>query len=190
MKQKFTMPDGEVIEKDMPTWKTPYNHDTNFESDRTALFCEDESLTQQQFKDETDINIILQRFTRTGELPPIVLPEHFMDTTTQPTFKEMNERLAEASAMFYELPASKRAEFLNDPTRWADAVVKATESGNANALASLGIDLSQEMQQAEARRAQAADAGTPTGGTSSTGNTPPTPPGSSTQGTPPETPKK
>lgn len=148
-KQKFEMPDGEIIEKDMPVWKTPWNHDTNFESDRTALFCADDSLTKQEFKEETDINNILDRFMRNNEPPPIPLPEHFGDTTVNETYHQMQNRLAEASAMFYRLPADSRAEHLNDPTRWADAVVKAVENNDVERLARLGIDATRKPQAAE-----------------------------------------
>lgn len=171
MKQKFQMPTGETVEKDMPQWKTPWNHDTNFESDRTALYCDDESLAKQEFKDECDINIILKRFTRTGEAPPIVLPEHFADLTTRTSYYELSTKIAQANELFYELPAEKRATFLNDPNRWADAVVQATEAGNADRLEALGVDLTAEMRSARARQSQAADQETPSGEHSSTTKT-------------------
>lgn len=151
MKQKFTMPDGEVIEKEWPVWKTPFNHDTNFESDRTALYCPEESLTKQEFKESSDINVILDRFMRTQELPPMALPEHFADTTTQLTYHEAQTRLAEANAMFYRLDAQTRAEFLNDPSRWADAVVQAVQRQDADTLEKLGIDLAEEKAKAAAK---------------------------------------
>lgn len=152
MKQKFTMPDGEVLEKDMPVWKTPYNHDTNFESDRTALYCADPSLTKQEFKEETDINFLLERFMQTKELPPVVLPEHFMDNTQQPTYFEMQTKLAAANSLFYQQPASVRSEFLNDPARFADAVITAMETGNKEWLEDLGIEF---------RKPEEGDRGTP-----------------------------
>lgn len=135
------MPDGQIITRDFPQWKTPWNHDTNFESDRTALYCKDESLTKQEFKDETDINIILQRFLRTGEPPPMPLPEHFADTSGKTSYFEMASKVAEANDRFYLLPAEKRAEFANDPNRWADAVVTAVETNNRDQLAELGFEI-------------------------------------------------
>jgi len=141
MKQKFTMPTGDIVEKEMPMWKTPYNHDTNFESDRTALYCADPSLTKQEFKDEADINVILERFMRTREAPPITTPEDFTDLTGRTTYYDMASRVAEANKLFYELPATKRYIFQNDPTRWADAVVQATEAGDRDAMIELGLDV-------------------------------------------------
>jgi hypothetical protein len=155
MKQKFAMPDGEITEKEFPIWKTPYNHDTNFESDRTATYCKDPSLTKQEFVEEADINNILARFLKTKEVPPMALPEHFTDTTGKLTYFEMEMKLAETSAMFYSLPAATRAEHQNDPTQWADAVVQAVQQGNGDALDDLGIDTKAERQ-AAMKAAQAA----------------------------------
>lgn len=160
MKQKFVMPEGEIVEKDMPVWKTPWNHDTEFESARTATFTPEPSLTKQEFKEETDINVILARFMRTGEPPPMVLPEHFADLTTKTTYFDMARGIAEANKHFYLLDASKRAEFQNDPTRWADAVVAAVGNNDREALADLGIDVPKEKPQ-EAQTGNPPQGGTP-----------------------------
>ena len=52
-----------------PFIRTPYNYDRNAVSRETATICEEETLTQQHFKDECDINAILERFNVTGQLP-------------------------------------------------------------------------------------------------------------------------
>lgn len=166
MKINFTMPTGEIVEKDMPIWKTPWNHDTNFESDRTATFTPEPSLTKQEFVEEQDINVILDRLARGGEQPLIVLPEHFMDLTGRTDYFTMASRIAETNRLFYTLDAGTRSEFLNDPARWADAVVTATEQGDADTLEALGIELTEERAAAIARKPpEKAEAGTsPPGG--------------------------
>ena len=58
---------GEVI---MLFIRTPYNYDTDKISQNTGLDCGPETKTQQQFRDEVDINTIVERFGVTGELPP------------------------------------------------------------------------------------------------------------------------
>lgn len=156
MKKKFVMPTGDIVEADMPVWKTPYNHDRDFESERTGTYNNEPSLTKQEFKDDADINIILARFQRTREPPPVSLPEHFLDLTGRTTYFEMASKAADANAMFYMLPAEKRAEHLNDPTRWADAVVRAAETDNLDELVRLGIDA-----QAAPEQPQAPTTGTP-----------------------------
>lgn len=141
MKQKFAMPSGELVEKDMPIFKTPYNHDTNFESDRTGLYCTEPSLTKQEFKDECDINVILARYAQTDMVPPTVLPEHFRDFTNRTSYFEMSERVADAKAAFYTLDADVRAEYQNDPARWADSVVDKLQKRKFEALREMGIDI-------------------------------------------------
>lgn len=158
MKMKFQMPDGEIVDKEWPMWKTPFNHDTNFESDRTATYCKDPSLTKQEFVEDADINNILARFAKTGEPPPLALPEHFADVSQRKTYFDMNTQLAEANRMFYSLPPELRAEHLNDPARWADAVSKAAAQGDGDALSTLGIDTSAEKAEALKRAQEAADA--------------------------------
>ena len=49
--------------------RTPYNYDVDEVSAETGLACFDESLTQQQFKEESDINEIVRRFGLTGQTP-------------------------------------------------------------------------------------------------------------------------
>lgn len=172
-KQKFVMPTGELAERDMPQWKTPFNHDTNFESDRTATYCADPSLTKQEFVEEQDINTILERLAKTGEIPAIVLPEHFMDLSGRTDYFTMASKIADTNRLFYMLPAATRSEFLNDPARWADAVVQATEAGDADMLEALGIELTEERKAAVARKPpEKAEAGTsPPGGTPASDST-------------------
>ena len=50
--------------------RTKYNYDRDAVSRETATECrEEEDQTQQHFKDECDINIILDRFQVTGTVP-------------------------------------------------------------------------------------------------------------------------
>lgn len=138
---KYVMPDGEIREYQMPQFKTPWNHDTDFESERTATYCPEGSKTKQEFKEESDINVILERFMRGGDGPPPVLPEHFLDLTGRTTYYDMATKIADANKTFYMLDAETRANHLNDPNRWADAVVKATEEGDKDELRALGLDV-------------------------------------------------
>jgi len=161
--KQYTMPDGEIVEREVPLWKTPFNHDTNFESERTGLFCKDPSLTKQEFKEESDINVILERFQRGGDLPPPVLPEHFTDLSERPTYFDIQSRLAQANTAFYQLNAKIRSEHLNDPARWADAVVAATNAQDGDALLRLGLTLEAEKPQT-AKEPRSPPTGTPAAG--------------------------
>lgn len=172
---------GEILATEVTVapifWKTPFNHNTDTESARTAHYSDEPSLTQQQFKDDADINVILKRFQQNKEVPPMVLPEHFTDLTGRTTYFDMASKVAKANETFYLLPADKRAEHLNDPNRWADAVVKATAAGDLDAMRDLGLDVPskeaviQEHREKElAKAAKEADelakrSGTPSGST-------------------------
>lgn len=150
-KRKLDVETGELVavaEAAQPVqWKTPWNHDRDHESERTGLITPEPSLTKQEFVEESDINVILERFLRTGEPPPMALPEHFTDLSERPTYFEIQEKLATASAMFYELPPKLRAEYQNDPTRWADAVSNAAARDDLEALIKLGIDAKEKPQE-------------------------------------------
>ncbi|QCQ84641.1 internal scaffolding protein [Blackfly microvirus SF02] len=164
-KQQHKMPDGEIQYKDIPQWKTPNNHDTNFESDRTALYCNDISLTQQQFKEEADINNIINKFLQGGMPPPPVLPEHFADLSEKLTYLDVETKLAEANAIFYGLPAEIRSESNNSPSIWADKVSKAVEKRDGDKLNELGVALperiaAEQAAQAAQEAAKAAEAAT------------------------------
>lgn len=167
---KLNKDTGEITESnpftkvDLPFFKTPYNHDREAESDRTALLCNDQSLTKQEFKEETDINTILNRFLKTGEPPPMALPEHFDDLSGRRTYFEMQTQLAEANARFYTLPASTRADFANQPAQWADEVVLRLEKGDVEGLRDIGFDI--ELK--EPQKAAPAPAGAANGGTGGT----------------------
>ena len=62
-----------------PFLRTPYNYDTNAASNESGLHCEDATLTQQHYKDETDINNILRQFNITGLLPENTLSPRYGD---------------------------------------------------------------------------------------------------------------
>lgn len=54
--------------------RTPHNYDTDQVSQETGLDCsvDKNGRTQQQFKEETDINTIVDRFQASGEMPPTI----------------------------------------------------------------------------------------------------------------------
>ena len=61
---------GEIEVKTLtPFFRSPYNYDRDSVSRETGTACPEETLTQQQFKEECDINTILDRFGITGEVP-------------------------------------------------------------------------------------------------------------------------
>jgi len=147
MSKKITE-DGEIVDdicEDCPTvfFKTPYNHDRDVEAKRTALYCKDPSLTDQSFIEDADINTIINRAMRTGEMP-VQLPPQYGDPGERLNMHDMYTRIAENNATFYKLPARIRNEYLNDPSRWGDQVLRDLAAGNVENLAKLGIEIDPE----------------------------------------------
>lgn len=84
-----------------------------------GIECLDESLTQQHFADQCDINNILADYQNTG-----VLPEKagaiYGDFTSYDDFATNFNRLREAQEAFNQLPADLRFKFHNDPALFID----------------------------------------------------------------------
>lgn len=104
-----------------------------------GLTCEDESLTQQQFKDECDIDCILRRYDQTGVLVDPLSERRlaqFGDFSNLPSFAEYQNRLAEVSEYFMSLPPDIRSNFANDVGTFIEAI---GNPDNESKLIELGI---------------------------------------------------
>jgi phage internal scaffolding protein len=118
-----------------PFLRTPFNYDRDAASDESGLACADPTLAQQQFRDEADINTILERFGRTGEVIVPVRPPEFGDFSEVTDYHSAMNMIIEAQGAFDALPARIRKEFDNDPGRFVDFVMdennrdKAVEMG-------------------------------------------------------------
>ena len=111
--------------------------DPNEISDMTGLRCVDESLTHQEFKEESDINTIIDRFG-IGENP--VQPMEWVtnvDIADAPdNYMAVMNQLNEARDQFMSLPAKVRSQFDNDPGKFVDFV---SDPGNGDELVRLGL---------------------------------------------------
>jgi hypothetical protein len=93
--------------------RTPYNYDRDEASKKAALVCEDETLAQQQFKDENNINLMIRKY---GVLPVQEVNWKDFDATVIPKdYHELQNMMKEADAAFMSLPAEVRAQVDNDP---------------------------------------------------------------------------
>lgn len=101
--------------------RTPYNYDRDAVSHETGTSCPaEEDMTQQQFKDECDINVILERFGVTGELPQNVRQPINADFIDAFDFQTAMTAITEAQTSFMEMPAKLRARFSNDPQQFIE----------------------------------------------------------------------
>ena len=100
--------------------RTPYNYDTNQVSDETGLSCPDASLTQQQFKEEADINTIVDRYLRSGVLPtPVNMPQ-YVDFEGVFDYQTAMNTIRAADENFMRLDARVRARFNNSPQEFLE----------------------------------------------------------------------
>lgn len=85
----------------------------------------DVSLTRQEFADECDINVLMDRFQKTGMLPGSPpAPGQYFDTDLLPgDFREAMDILNAGTTAFMSLPAKVRKEFDNDPAQFVDFAV-------------------------------------------------------------------
>lgn len=91
-------------------------------SDRVEvlLVCDDESRCQQQFSKEQDINFIIDRYLRTGQLPAAA-EGVYADLASLPgNLAEAYEFVERAESGFGELPASLRERFDHDPVKFVE----------------------------------------------------------------------
>jgi phage internal scaffolding protein len=106
-----------MIKKHEMFLRTPYNYDTDAASNESGLACEEPSLAQQHFKDECDINTILERFNITGMLPQAPLSPRYGDFSGVGDYHTALNRVIAAQDEFEALPAQIRARFKNDPAQ-------------------------------------------------------------------------
>jgi len=104
----------------MPKFSSPfvrsaYNYDTMQASDDAALVCLDPSLAEQNFLEETDINYIVDKFTRTGTIPEAPDLSAFQVFEGPTDYHSALNSIIAAQEQFMTLPPAVRSKFDNDP---------------------------------------------------------------------------
>lgn len=112
------------------------NYDTNHVSDDSALICTEPTLTQQNFKEQCDINRIVKQYAQTGVInanTSIPLPDEFVGITDYHTAMNLIKRSEDA---FMALEPHLRERFANNPANFVDFV---TNPANIDELRSMGL---------------------------------------------------
>lgn len=120
---EYTNVDGEVIPA------LPMSFD---------LICDpEEGRTRQEFADECDVNQVMARFEKTGQLPNFggQAPQ-YLDVSEVPDLITALNVVEAAKAAFMTLPARTRAEFDNDPVKF---VAFAEDPGNLDRMREWGL---------------------------------------------------
>lgn len=81
----------------------------------TGLKCTDPTLAQQHFKEECDINTLVEQFRLTGEMPQLQRLPTYEDYEDVFDFQTAMNTVRMATETFMSLPAQLRARFHNDP---------------------------------------------------------------------------
>ena len=105
----------------MKEFKTIYNY-----KQMDGVRNNSPSLTQQQFKDECDINKIMDRYLRTGVLSDPLQNRgtpKYGDYADIGDYMDHMNKVVEANEMFEALPASIRKRFNNNPGELIDFVM-------------------------------------------------------------------
>ena len=109
----------------------------------TGLKCLDDSLTQQQFRDESDINNIVDRFMKTGHLPdPVSMPQ-YVDYEGVFDFQSAMNVVRQADENFMRMDAKVRARFHNSPQEFLDFFA---DPANSEEAVRLGLALPQPKE--------------------------------------------
>lgn len=82
---------------------------------KVSTINEQPSMTQQAFKDDVDVNIILDRYMKTGELNLKRKQGIYADVSQLPDLAKAVEVVQTAQKAFDALPSKIRFEFNNDP---------------------------------------------------------------------------
>lgn len=105
--------------------------------DPVDVVFNDETLTRQEFKDESDINFLMKRYKTHGVMPTMRVGEpRYLDCTEVPDFQAAMQLVIDAEAAFMTLPAAVRKEFGNDHVAFVEY---ATDPENLDQMREWGL---------------------------------------------------
>lgn len=112
---------------------------------RVGLDTGEETMTEQQFKDECDVNTILKQFVSTGFIPNLNMKEGvYMDVSEIGDYRDAIERVRQTNSFFMELPSSLREQFKNDAAIFLDYVM---DPANEESLEQMGLVNIKQLQE-------------------------------------------
>jgi phage internal scaffolding protein len=115
----------------LPFIRNPYNYDKEEVSNETGLLCQDVSLAQQHMKDECDINVIIERFGVTGELPNSPVSPRYGDFSEVTDYHTALNTINATMDDFMALPAKLRVRFDHDPVKLLEFLQNDQNRGEA-----------------------------------------------------------
>lgn len=101
-------------------------------------------MTKKAFKDECDVNHIMRRFEKTGQLPVINRGTPlYGDYSEVPTYQDALNIVERAEQQFAGLPSVVRARFANDPAQFLNF---ANDPTNAEEMVKMGLATARTTQ--------------------------------------------
>lgn len=131
-------------------------------SRRIKMYCNQESLTRQEFKDDCDLAKTIARFTKTPdglrsiEMSKSYVSERFDDVSNVVDYQVALNQVNAANQAFDRLPSILRKRFEHDPSKFLKFV---DDPKNEAELRSLGL-----LKPKAESPVKPADAGTPPAG--------------------------
>lgn len=107
---------------ELPFLRTPYNYDRDAASNESGLKCADASRTKQAPAEEVDINQIVARFIKTGQMPTDLRTPLNGDFTNLPDYQTALNMVREGQEAFNAMPVEVRTRFHNDPAEFIDFI--------------------------------------------------------------------
>lgn len=103
---------------------------------RVVINC-GQGVTKQEFKEECDINVIIARNKKTGELPRVYFKNPiYGDFSNIPSYENAFNMVKQADEDFMQLDARIRKRFDNDPVKFLNFV---SDPNNVQEMIDLGI---------------------------------------------------
>jgi phage internal scaffolding protein len=108
----------------------------NFDRERVSIRFPKYGLTKQSFKDECDINRIMDKYQKTGAVSHFNRHSPRYGDHSGMDFHEAMNVITETQRMFGDLPSTVRNKFANDPGLFLDFI---QNPENADEMAALGL---------------------------------------------------
>ncbi|AXL15554.1 internal scaffolding protein [Microviridae sp.] len=113
-----------------------YRNGTESDISQKIQFTE-KTLTQQQYKEQADINFIMQKYGEQAVLQHYSQFEgDYSEFTDDFDYQTVRNKLLDADAMFLSLPSNIRQKFNNNPKKFLDFV---QDEDNLEELYTLGL---------------------------------------------------
>lgn len=100
-------------------------------------FSNEKSITKQCFKDECDINNIMSKYVKTGQLPSLIKENpQYGDFSFPLDYQKALDLVSFADEQFSALPSGLRKKFSNDPVEFLNFV---HDPSNIDEMYELGL---------------------------------------------------